>query len=146
MMTDHDLEAMAKTFRAERKRNGLSWMGLKLLGEIELLRMQNRHAKIDGIKMAAEIASNYDHLSLHPYLPSDCILGKLNVIKSKPRKNPFAEKIKKAVDGIDRKLDGLDGTMRFMALASKRKLGVPVCRCGLAWCNGDPANKKAAKR
>ena len=59
MMTDHDLEAMAKTFRSEKKFNAMGGMGLKLLGEIELLRMQNRHAKIDGIKMAAEIASDF---------------------------------------------------------------------------------------
>lgn len=146
MMTDHDLEEMAKTFRSEKKFNAMGGMGLKLLGEIELLRMQNRHAKIDGIKMAAEIASNYDKLSYHDYLVSECIMGKLNVLKRKPRKNPVVAKIKKALDSLERKVDGLDGTMRFMALASKRKLGVPVCRCGLAWCNGDPANKKAAKR
>lgn len=122
MLTDHDLEEMTKLFRAEKKFNCMGGMGLKLIGEIEFLRMQNRHAKIDGIKMAAEIASNYDYLSLHPYLPSECILGKLNVLKREPRKNLQAAKIQKALNGLERKVDGLDGTMRFMALAAKQKL------------------------
>jgi hypothetical protein len=121
MLTDYDLEEMAKTFRAEKKFNVMAGMGLKLLGEIELLRMQNRHAKIDGIKMAAEIASNYDFLSMHDYLVSDCILGKLNVVKRKPRKNPTAYKLDKAIELVERKVSGLDGTMRFLALSSRRK-------------------------
>lgn len=43
--------------------------------------------RIKGVRMAAEIASEYDHSSSHPYLVSECILGKLNVLKRKPRKN-----------------------------------------------------------
>jgi hypothetical protein len=40
-----------------------------------------------GIQIAAEVASDYDKYSSHPYLVSECILGKLNVLKGKPRKN-----------------------------------------------------------
>lgn len=40
-----------------------------------------------GILLAAEVASDYDLTNSHPYLVSDCILGKLNVLKGKPRRN-----------------------------------------------------------
>lgn len=40
-----------------------------------------------GILIAAEVASDYDRTNSHPYLVSDCILGKLNVLKGKPRRN-----------------------------------------------------------
>lgn len=40
-----------------------------------------------GIKLAASVASDYDKYNSHPYLVSDCILGKLNVLKGKPRRN-----------------------------------------------------------
>jgi hypothetical protein len=120
MMTDYDLEAMAKVFRPAKKVNVMAGMGLKLIGEIELLRMQVRHAQVDGIKLAASVAEDYDRLSYHGYLVSDCILGKLNVLKRKPHKNPAAAKIRQALDSLERKVDGLGGTMRFMALAGKR--------------------------
>lgn len=69
---------------------------------------------IYGIQLAASVAKDYDYLSYHGYLVSECILGKLNVLKGKPRKNPDAAKIKKALDMIERKLGGLEGTVRFM--------------------------------
>lgn len=40
-----------------------------------------------GIRYAAEVASRYDKLSSHDHLVSECILGKLNVLKRRPRKN-----------------------------------------------------------
>lgn len=75
-----------------------------------------------GIFLAAEVASDYDKYSYHDHLVSECILGKLNVLKRRPRKNPAAAKIKEALDRLERKVDGLEGTTRFMAMAAKRKL------------------------
>jgi hypothetical protein len=121
MLTDHDLEEMAKVFRSQKKFNAMGGMGLKLIGEIEVLRRQNRNAQVDGIKMAADIAGDYDHLSLHDYLVSECILGKLNVLRRKPQKNPTASKLDKAMDLVERKLSGLEGTMRFMAMSAHRR-------------------------
>ena len=43
--------------------------------------------RIKGIRLAASVASDYDRTNSHPYLVSDCILGKLNVLKRKPRRN-----------------------------------------------------------
>ena len=41
----------------------------------------------DGIRQAAAVAADYDRLSLHDYLVSECILWKLNVMKGKPHRN-----------------------------------------------------------
>lgn len=46
-----------------------------------------RDELIRGIRLAASVASDYDKYNSHPYLVSDCILGKLNVLKGRPRKN-----------------------------------------------------------
>lgn len=78
-------------------------------------------AFVYGIQLAAEVAKDYDKYSYHSHLVSECILGKLNVMKGRPHKNPQAAKIKAAFDRLDKKMDGLEGTMRFMALAAKRK-------------------------
>lgn len=80
-----------------------------------------RAAFVYGIELAAEVAKDYDKYSYHSHLVSECILGKLNVLKGRPRKNPWAAKIKEALDRLDRKVGNLEGTMRFMALASKRQ-------------------------
>lgn len=40
-----------------------------------------------GIRLAAEVAADYDRLSSHDHLVSECILGKLNLLERKPRKN-----------------------------------------------------------
>ncbi len=80
-----------------------------------------------GIELAAEIAKDYDKYSYHSHLVSECILAKLNVRK-KPHKNPWAAKIMKALDSLDRKVDGLEGTVRFMTLAAQRK--EKKVRCG----------------
>lgn len=44
-------------------------------------------ARQDGICQAAAVAADYDRLSSHDYLVSECILGKLNIMKRKPRRN-----------------------------------------------------------
>lgn len=67
-----------------------------------------------GIKLAAEVASGYDKYSSHSHLVSECILGKLNVLKRRPRKNPAAEAMNAVISRIERKLDSLEGTVRFM--------------------------------
>jgi hypothetical protein len=40
-----------------------------------------------GIWMATEVMKDYDRYSSHPYLVSECVLGKLNLLKRKPKKN-----------------------------------------------------------
>lgn len=67
-----------------------------------------------GIQLAAEVAADYDKYSVHPYLVSECILGKLNVMKGSPGKNPAAEVIGGALLRLERKIDSLEGTVRFM--------------------------------
>lgn len=74
-------------------------------------------AFVYGIQLAAEVAKDYDKYSYHSHLVSECILGKLNVTKRHPRKNPHAKKIKEALDRLDKKISSVEGTMRFMALA-----------------------------
>lgn len=56
-----------------------------------------RDARDQGIRMAAEIASDYDNYSLHDYLMGECILAKLNVLCRRPRKNKYAVLQKKAL-------------------------------------------------
>lgn len=46
-----------------------------------------------GIRLAASVAEDYDQTNSHPYLVSECILSKLNVLKRKPKRNPAAGKI-----------------------------------------------------
>lgn len=74
-----------------------------------------------GIQIAAEVASDYDRYSSHPYLVSDCILGKLNVLKGAPRPNPNAKALDQALARIERKLDSLEGTVRFATQHTNRK-------------------------
>jgi hypothetical protein len=52
----------------------------------EIEKIKNNAFK-KGIKFAAEIADQYNGSTTHPYRLGDCILGKLNVGKMKPRKN-----------------------------------------------------------
>lgn len=78
-----------------------------------------------GIELAASVAAEYDALSNHPYLVSECILGKLNVLSGKPRKNEHATTVLESLTRLERKLDGLEGTVRFMTrhTNSKRSTG-----------------------
>lgn len=74
-----------------------------------------------GIRLAAQVAADYDKYSCHGYLVSECILGKLNVMKREPKKNPTSMKINEALGRLERKVDSLAGTTRLMAMAAKRK-------------------------
>ena len=65
-----------------------------------------------GIYIAAEVASDYDRTNSHPYLVSECILGKLNVLKGKPRKNK-AEKANRIVSALER-LASSEGMRQFL--------------------------------
>ena len=55
--------------------------------------MRNR-IKVDqaafrrGAEAAALVAADYDRLSCHDHLVSDCILAKLNIRRRRPRRNP----------------------------------------------------------
>lgn len=55
-----------------------------------------------GIQLAAEVAKDYDKYSYHSYLVSECIASKLNVMKGRPRPNPWARKIKKALERLEK--------------------------------------------
>jgi hypothetical protein len=94
---------------------------LKVTGQKVLVLEALIDVHIHGIRLAAEVAKDYDKYSYHGYLVSDCILGKLNVVGRRPRKNREAAKIQKALDDLERKVDGLAGTQRFMALSAKKK-------------------------
>jgi hypothetical protein len=122
MLTDYEVDEMERSFRPEAKFNSMGGMGLKLVAEIRRLRKDIRDAKVSGIKLAAEVARDYDKMSYHDCLVSECILGKLNVLKGRPRKNPAAAMIKKALDRLEHKVEGLSGTVNFMARAAKRTL------------------------
>lgn len=50
-----------------------------------------RNGRDHGIRIAAEVAADYDKYNSHPYLVSECILGKLNVLRRRPRKNPASK-------------------------------------------------------
>ena len=80
-----------------------------------------------GIQLAAEVAADYDKYSYHDHLVSECILGKLNVLKRRPKRNPAAAKIKKALDRLERKVDRIEGTTRFMAMAALRRATQKEC-------------------
>jgi hypothetical protein len=73
-----------------------------------------------GIFIAAELASQYDSSSSHPYKLQDCIMGKLNMLpKRKVRKNPNGRKIDEMIDRIEKQVSSIEATMKFMEMASK---------------------------
>jgi hypothetical protein len=75
-----------------------------------------------GILIAAEIASEYDGSSTHPYNLRDCILAKLNLLpKSKMRKNKTGAKIEAVLLRLEHKVASLEGTIRFMTRRSSGK-------------------------
>lgn len=79
-----------------------------------------------GVMLAAEVASGYDKTNSHPYLVSDCILGKLNLLKGKPRKNPDAETVAAVLTRIERKLESIEGEVRFATRHTNRKRSTSV--------------------
>jgi hypothetical protein len=60
----------------------------------EAVEKARRRGQIEGIRLAADVASDYDRTNSHPYLVSDCILGKLNVLKGKPRRNTSSQVVR----------------------------------------------------
>jgi hypothetical protein len=70
-----------------------------------------------GIWIAAEVASDYDKTNSHPYLVSECILGKLNVLKGKPRKN--TSKVAVLIADLERRVASVEGMMRFLKFSAK---------------------------
>lgn len=72
-----------------------------------------------GVCLAAELASEYDRSSTHPYRLGDCILAKMNLLKKgKIRKNKDGAKIEAALLRLEHKVSSLEGTMRFMTRKS----------------------------
>lgn len=66
-----------------------------------------------GIRLAASVAADYDKLSMHSHLVSECILGKLNLLKGKPAVNAYWAVVDAALTRIEHKIESLEGTMRF---------------------------------
>lgn len=118
MMTDAEIEDVRKLFKSKKPFNHRAW-GLILILELRELRRQLRKEKIAGIRLAADVAKDYDKMSYHGYLVSDCILGKLNVLKGQPRKNPDAKRISEALGRVERKVDSALGTARLLAAAAR---------------------------
>lgn len=75
-----------------------------------------------GIQIAAEVASDYDHMSAHTHLVSECILGKLNVMARRPKKNPNAKALDQVISAIERKVSNIDSMTRFMAAAQRLEM------------------------
>lgn len=121
MLTDAIIAAMEDTFRRESKFNCLGGMGMKLIAEIRLLRKELRGALTKGIRMGADVASAYDLSSSHPYRVSDCILGKLNVRRGKPRRNPAARELHAVISHIERKVASIEAMTTFIAAEAKRR-------------------------
>lgn len=82
-----------------------------------------REARDNGIRLAASVAEDYDKYSSHPYLVSDCILGKLNVLKGRVRKNKAAQKLDTIISHIERKVDSIESMTRFLHGVSKFQRG-----------------------
>lgn len=121
MLTDSDLDCVGKLFKSRKPFNERGW-GVLLIREIRRLQKDVRKAQVSGIKLAADVAKDYDKLSSHGHLVSDCILGKLNVLKGKPRKNKAAVTVEQALSRLEQKVSNLEGTIRFMANSAKRAL------------------------
>jgi hypothetical protein len=89
--------------------------------------MEDRDSGIKtGIRMAASVASEYDGLSLHPNLVSDCILWKLNLFKKKPRRNEVHYNMKKTLHRISSVLERL--VNEYNARGSFIACITPKCR------------------
>jgi len=127
-----------------------------------------KHAEKRGIRMGAEVASDYDYLSGHDHLVSDCILGKLNLLgKRKPRRNRTASsdakrlrEIADILEAVDNRCMAVDGPvtptkdeiradeLRTIYRLAKRLRPFPKvarrCKCesGGAQCGRTTANKK----
>lgn len=85
-------EIGGKVFTVEAFKEAIDWLRSSM-GPRNADRLKERvddlyqKAFRHGIRLAADVASDYDKYSSHDHLVSECILGKLNVLKRKPRKN-----------------------------------------------------------
>jgi hypothetical protein len=66
-----------------------------------------------GLRIAAAVASDYDRTNSHPFLVSDCILGKLNLLRGRPRKNEKSRSLEQVLAGIERRLEAIEAEVRF---------------------------------
>jgi hypothetical protein len=74
-----------------------------------------------GIELAASVAAAYDSSSSHPFLVSDCILGKLNRLKGKPRPNETAGKLDRALTRLEKKVDDIYSRVQFVTKHTNRR-------------------------
>ena len=78
-----------------------------------------------GIFVAAELASEYDTSSSHPYKLMDCIMAKLNMLPtSRIRKNKNAQRINNLIKDLEIRVAGVEGTMRFIVNGARRRATV----------------------
>lgn len=105
-----------------------------------------------GILMAAQLASEYDGSSIHPYRLGDCILAKLNLLDGKPRKNKSSAKIEAVLLRLEHKVASLEGTMRFMTRKTKHShkgmscdSALEIARRGLSYVQHGSRSLESAK-
>lgn len=79
----------------------------------------DKASMVYGIRLAAEVAQDYDRYSSHPYLVSECILSKLNVLPGRPRKNTHAID---RITAMERRVASCEATTRFIAIATGKKI------------------------
>jgi hypothetical protein len=96
-------------------------LGVKSTKGVDMISAALRDAQRNGIRLAAEVAAAYDKYSSHDHLVSECILGKLNVLKRRPRKNPNAGKIDMVITQLERRVASVEGTMRFLGISAKTR-------------------------
>lgn len=85
----------------------------------------DKASMVYGIKLAASVAADYDKYSSHPYLVSECILGKLNALPGKPKKNKH---VLDRITAMERRVDSAEATTRFLVKAFRRKAPVRKSR------------------
>jgi len=102
-----------------------------LLDKIDLSRPPRSewgHGFVRGVEAAADIADQYNGVTLHDHRLGDCILGKLNLRKGRPRKNePSAwmtrpKEVGEYVRVISGNGTGTEGKIDFVDRAGKRYL------------------------
>ena len=103
-------------------------------------------AQVNGIRLAASVAQEYDKVSSHPYLVSDCIMGKLNVLKGKPRRNEAAVQVEQVLASLERRVAGVEGTMRFLTLGQVHKTPMgKLVDAALVWHGANSVSGRALR-
>ena len=110
--------------RGERAATGI-------LGKLDLERSPRSewgNGFVHGVETAADLADQYNGVTLHDHRLGDCILGKLNIRKAHPRKNkpsPWilgSKWVGEYVRVAGGNMTGTEGTIDFVDHVGKRYL------------------------